>query len=91
MSESNDNKLEAVEKMEFEACFQELESLVEQFERGQMSLSESVTRFERGMQLLKRCSRQLSDAEKKVAELLTRISPADMDPDTNSGAGEREE
>ncbi|MBN1297695.1 exodeoxyribonuclease VII small subunit, partial [bacterium] len=41
-----------VDTLTFEECYTELQALVEQFERGQMPLAESVERFERGMELL---------------------------------------
>jgi len=79
MSSNAGKDLKPVEGMSFEECFQELEQLVEKFEHGQMALSESVDRFERGIQLLKKCSNQLTDAEKKVTDLMKRIAPADAD------------
>lgn len=64
-----------VSKMTFEECFDELEDLVNKFEQGKMPLSESIVKFERGVELIKKCSEQLSVAEKKVEELLQKISP----------------
>lgn len=73
------NPEKPIEDMTFEECYSELQLLVEQFERGQMPLMESVDRFERGMRLLKRCNEQLADAEQRVETLLQRIEPADLD------------
>ena len=78
----------APEDMEFEDCFKELEQLVERFEQGHMALTESVVCFERGMQLLKRCSTQLADAEKRVSELLSKISPQDIEMIKNTPEGD---
>ncbi len=64
-----------VDEMSFEACISELETLVERFEQGKMQLADSITNFERGMALIKRCSSQLDAAEKKVGDLLKRIDP----------------
>jgi len=61
--------------LSFEECFSELEQLVSRFEQGQMALGESIARFERGMLLVKRCNELLSDAEKKVSELLQKVNP----------------
>jgi len=60
---------------------------VEQFEKGQMKLADSVDRFERGMELLKRCNQQLNEAESRVEKLLRRIEPDTglmADDDTNA-------
>jgi exodeoxyribonuclease VII small subunit len=74
-------ELKPVEEMTFEACFEELERLLQRFEEGKMPLSESISFFERGMQLIGRCSSQLTEAEQKVNELLKKISPAAQNPD----------
>lgn len=76
-SEKNEQTFKPVEEMSFEECFEELEQLVEAFEKGRMPLSESIRRFERGMSLIKRCSSELEEAEKKVNQLLSKISPVD--------------
>ncbi len=79
MNQSKRKPFANVNTMSFEECYQELESLVEQFEQGRMSLSESVARFERGMELMKRCSTELNEAEKKISTLLTKIDPVNPD------------
>ncbi len=81
-------KPKPVDEMCFEECYQELQGLVEQFEKGQMRLSESVERFERGMLLLKRCNLQLNEAEARVEKLLRRIEPVE---ENSTGAGSMEE
>jgi exodeoxyribonuclease VII small subunit len=70
-----DNDVKSIEKMTFEECYSELQTLVEQFEQGQMPLAESVDQFERGMLLLKRCNQQLNEAENRVEKLLRKIEP----------------
>ncbi|HPQ40973.1 MAG TPA: exodeoxyribonuclease VII small subunit [bacterium] len=75
-----------VDEMTFEECYNELQQLVEQFERGQMPLMQSVDRFERGMLLLKRCNEQLAEAEQRVEHLLQRIEPA-VNEDASSSEG----
>ncbi|MSR15052.1 MAG: exodeoxyribonuclease VII small subunit [Gammaproteobacteria bacterium] len=57
--------------LNFEATLQELESLVERMERGDLSLEESLLQFERGLSLARACQQALQSAEQKVL-LLTR-------------------
>lgn len=57
-------------KINFEKTFTELEKLVNQMEKGDLSLEESLKCFERGMKLTKDCQEALSEAEQKVKILL---------------------
>ncbi|MEE9552184.1 MAG: exodeoxyribonuclease VII small subunit [Gammaproteobacteria bacterium] len=54
----------------FEKTLQELESLVEKMEDGNLSLEESLKCFERGVTLTRSCQKALSEAEQKVQILL---------------------
>ncbi|MBN1355609.1 exodeoxyribonuclease VII small subunit [bacterium] len=73
MTDNRNKRNIPVDKMTFEACFTELEQLVNAFEQGQLPLSESVLLFERGMELVKRCTEELDQAEKKISELLKKL------------------
>ena len=55
---------------DFEAALAELEALVEQLERGELSLEHSLRDFERGVQLARSCQQALKDAELKVQQLV---------------------
>jgi exodeoxyribonuclease VII small subunit len=79
MNVNNKMDWKPVDALSFEDCYAELQALVDQFEKGQMPLAESVDYFERGMQLLKRCNQQLNEAESRVEKLLHRIEPVDME------------
>jgi len=57
-------------KIDFEKAFTELEKLVNQMEKGDLSLEESLQCFEKGMNLTKDCQQALSEAEQKVKILL---------------------
>ncbi len=74
---SRTGQAKALEKMTFEESFEELESLVEKFEEGQLPLSEWIERLERAMKLYRKCADQLADAEKKVSEILEKINPVE--------------
>jgi len=58
-----------VTKMSFEDALRELEQVVGQLERGEVPLEESITLYERGAKLKKRCEAKLKEAEEKVAKL----------------------
>ncbi len=57
-------------KFDFEKTLQELESLVDKMEDGNLSLEESLKCFERGVALTRSCQKALSEAEQKVQILL---------------------
>ena len=54
----------------FESALGELEKLVEQMERGDVSLEESLRMFERGVELARHCQTALRDAENKIQMLM---------------------
>ena len=54
----------------FEACLAELQDVVRALEEGSLGLDESISRFERGISLLRSCYKALERAEQKI-ELLT--------------------
>jgi exodeoxyribonuclease VII small subunit len=54
----------------FEEQLAELEKVVERLERGDMSLEENVSLFERGVQLSNACKSQLASAESRIRVLL---------------------
>lgn len=47
----------------------ELEQVLGQLERGDVALEESITLYERGAALKKRCETKLKEAEEKVAAI----------------------
>jgi exodeoxyribonuclease VII small subunit len=54
----------------FESALEELESVVEQLESGDLSLEDSLAAFEKGVGLVKYCNQKLSEVEEKVEFLL---------------------
>jgi exodeoxyribonuclease VII small subunit len=60
---------DAVNEMSFEQAIAALEQVVGQLERGDVALDESITLYERGAALRKRCQDELKRAEEKVAKL----------------------
>jgi exodeoxyribonuclease VII small subunit len=57
---------EKTAKMEFEKALKELEDIAVKLEDGELSLDESLRRFERGMRLAKYCRDRLDEAERKI-------------------------
>jgi exodeoxyribonuclease VII small subunit len=54
----------------FEEQLAELEKIVEKLERGDLTLEENVTLFERGMQLSNACKKDLASAESRIQMVL---------------------
>ena len=69
-------------KVDFEAALQELESLIKQMESGELGLEESITAFERGVRLTRRCQAALKQAELRVQALNADNDFEDLDPET---------
>ncbi|KTD21910.1 exodeoxyribonuclease VII small subunit [Legionella londiniensis] len=64
--------------MQFEKTIAELETIVSQLEKGDLSLEESLKQFEKGITLARKSQEILSKAEQKV-ELLTASNFKDLD------------
>ena len=56
--------------MSFEKGLSELQKLVQELERNDISLEQSVENFEKGIKVAKYCERKLKDAEDKVKAIL---------------------
>ncbi len=54
----------------FEKALSELESLVEDMEQGNLSLEDSLKRFEKGIALSTECQQALQNAELKIKQLV---------------------
>ncbi|HEX2227862.1 MAG TPA: exodeoxyribonuclease VII small subunit [Candidatus Binatia bacterium] len=61
----------------FERALEELESVVEQLETGELPLDESLVAFEKGVGLVVYCNQKLTEAEKKI-ELLVKDKEGKM-------------
>ena len=58
-----------VKKLTFEKALAELEQIVQKLERGDVALEESVTIYERGEALKRRCEELLRQAEARVEKI----------------------
>ena len=58
--------------IQFEKSISELESIVMQLEKGELSLEDSLKQFEKGITLARKCEDTLNKAEQKI-EMLSAI------------------
>ena len=77
----------SLDKMSFEDAMKELEKLVDSLDKGNVSLDEAITAYDRGSQLKEYCEKKLNEAKMKietiqssdkedvVADQLTSIDP----------------
>ncbi|MFZ5697616.1 MAG: exodeoxyribonuclease VII small subunit [Pseudomonadota bacterium] len=75
----------------FEEALEELESLVEQMEDGDLSLEESLAAFEKGVRIARECQDALKQAEQRVQILLQQNGEERLVPfadDTDEPGGE---
>lgn len=64
----------AKKTLNFEKALSDLESIVEDMEQGDLSLEESLKRFEKGIALTAECQKSLQSAELKVSKLVEKNS-----------------
>ena len=57
---------DAINALSFEEALAQLTQLVERLESGQLSLEDSVTAFETGVRLSRRCEALLDSAEQRL-------------------------
>ncbi|GAA5646396.1 MULTISPECIES: exodeoxyribonuclease VII small subunit [Vibrio] len=66
------------ENMSFEATIEELDTLVEQLENGDLALDEALKKFERGIALARAGQTKLTEAEQRVSILLSNDDQAPL-------------
>jgi exodeoxyribonuclease VII small subunit len=67
MAEKKENN--DISKLSFEQAIKKLTDIVSKIEDGQISLEQSLTQYEQGMELIKHCRAILQKAEKKIEEI----------------------
>ncbi|MCI5072040.1 exodeoxyribonuclease VII small subunit [bacterium] len=65
-------------KLAFEVALDELESIVNQLESKDMPLEKSLDLFEKGINLSKTCTQQITEAEEKVDQLMQQLKKQDL-------------
>ena len=68
MAEKKENNGD-ISKLSFEQAIKKLTDIVSKIEDGQVSLEQSLTQYEQGMELIKHCRAILQKAEKKIEEI----------------------
>jgi len=58
-------------EVKFEDALKKLEKIVEELERGDLSLDEALKKYQEGIELSRVCSQRLDNAKKKI-DLLTK-------------------
>jgi len=76
-----------LENLSFEESLNELDTIVQSLEQGELSLEESMALFERGLNLSQLSQVKLQAAEQKVQILLEKNGTAKL-TDFDSSAGE---
>jgi exodeoxyribonuclease VII small subunit len=78
-------------ELKFDRALERLEKIVEAMEAGDLSLEESLKKYEEGVKLAGYCQKKLGEVEKKV-EILQRSAEGLLSPqpfaDEEDGAGE---
>jgi len=57
------------EKFNFTKAYQEIEEINEWFQGEEIDLDEALKRYEKGMELVKKCKERLKEAENKFEEI----------------------
>ncbi len=56
--------------LDFEASMKRLEAIVEELEGGELSLEDSIARYEEGVKLSRSLTARLDEAEKRIEQLV---------------------
>ena len=74
------------QEMPFGDALAELESIVASLESGQLELEESMSRYERGVELLRELQAKLASAQQKVTMLI-----GELEAEESAGAADSDE
>ena len=65
----------------FEVALAELETLVQQLEKGELPLTDALSAFKQGVELTHYCQQTLNEAEKTVAQMVSEQGDFILDQD----------
>lgn len=68
------------ESQSFEQSMQELETIVQQMESGELPLEKALEQFERGIKLARLSQQKLEQAEQKVQILMNQSGKDELQP-----------
>ncbi len=75
-------------KHNFEEALQELEQITLDLEEGNLSLEDSLDKFDQGMKLAEFCNQKLGDAQKRVETLLKKNRGISVDSPVSETEGD---
>jgi exodeoxyribonuclease VII small subunit len=68
-------------EVKFEEALKKLEKIVEDLEKGNLSLDEALRKYQEGIELSRLCSQRLEHAKKKIAVLAkTKLGEFELKP-----------
>lgn len=76
----------APEDLSFGDALSELDAIVAALESGQLELEDSLTRYERGVALLRALQTRLTEAQQKVTMLVGELEPDNAEDPVTGGA-----
>lgn len=76
-------------EIKFEEALKKLEKIVQELEKGDLSLDEALKKYQEGIELSRSCSQRLESARKKI-ELLTRNKKGEFELKPLDEAGREE-
>lgn len=59
-----------MKEVNFETNMEQLEKIVQDLEKGDLNLDDSIKKFEEGMKISQECNKFLENAEKKITVLI---------------------
>jgi len=65
-------------EIKFEEALKKLEKIVEDLEKGDLSLDEALKKYQEGIELSRACSQRLDSAKKKI-DLLTKNKKGELE------------
>lgn len=80
--------------LDFEQSMKRLETIVEELESGELSLEDSIARYEEGIQLSRRLQHVLDESEKRIERLVEKegaapsTEPMELSPGRDAPEGE---
>ena len=69
--------MEDNKEINFEDTMKKLENIANELEKGDLDLDTSVSKFEEGMKLSKKCNEILENAEKRILEEIKKVTESD--------------
>jgi exodeoxyribonuclease VII small subunit len=65
-------------EIKFEEALKKLEKIIDEMEKGDLSLDEALKKYQEGLELSRACSQRLENAKKKI-DVLTKNKKGDFE------------